>query len=876
MCSSAIRLTAIANLSFLAAFPAVAQIVPDSSLGSESSIITPDASNSLRELVEGGAVRGNNLFHSFDRFSIPQGSEAYFLPDAEIANIITRVTGGSISEIFGTLGVEGDANLFLLNPNGIVFGEQAVLDLNGSFLGTTAESYLFNNGSYSAVNPDAPPLLTINIPVGLQFGEETGEIINRSRFNPSLESDPIKGLEISPQQTLTLVGGAVTFDGGYATTESGNIELGAVSPNSKVYLISNSQGWQLDYREVTEFADIKLKNFAGIDGGDIGGSTITLTGRNISLGQDLEEVANLGYTVADFFSLEPLPNLEQSVDEIKLVANNTNGSTTSRIQLTASDTLSLIGIGNNNILAHTYGKGNGGAIAFSADNIVLYGASLENWVQEDATGNAGSISFTANNFAVQNGGAGVNTLGQGNGGLIDLQIAQQLAIKFGGFGADTFSAGEGGAIAIQARDINIKFGGFGVNARNEGKGGTISIKAETMSIADGGIGAEAGSSNNLERDFDVNNLQERFGGENAEQGGSTFIEADYLYFENGGVSSTTIGAGKAGQVRIEAGVLEMNDPIDDFSTAITSSTEGSGNGGDVIVVADSIILRGEAEIAATSSDTGRAGNIEIRSSELVRLEDSSSISVDGGNIGRAGNLQLEGDRLIIANDSQISARANKGDGGNITLDLSNLTLESNGAITAEATSEATGGNIDITLQENLLLEDDSQIIARAERGAGGNIDIMAKGIFALPGTIDASSRFGTDGEVRLDDFSLGKTDLTNLPQQPLTSEQKLARGCDSDEESRFVYIGRGALSDNLLSTVRDGFLADLGNGEHDRISYIPKDSTSTVVEARKLTIDNGGNLELVAIANYHPENNLDCQGKPKPLSPVFRDSPVVP
>lgn len=156
--------------SFYSTSPLLAQIIPDQTLGNETSIVTPNMTikDAPADLIEGGAIRENNLFHSFAEFNIPQGNNVYFAHPDGIANIITRVTGNNISEIFGILGVSGTANLFLLNPNGIVFGEDAILDINGSFFATTADSYIFENDfAYSATNSDIPPLLTINIPVGM-------------------------------------------------------------------------------------------------------------------------------------------------------------------------------------------------------------------------------------------------------------------------------------------------------------------------------------------------------------------------------------------------------------------------------------------------------------------------------------------------------------------------------------------------------------------------------------------------------------------------------------------------------------------------------------------------------------------------------------
>ncbi|MGJ3249112.1 MAG: filamentous hemagglutinin N-terminal domain-containing protein [Elainellaceae cyanobacterium] len=148
---------------------ASAQITPDATLGAESSRIR--AVNQMRDSIEGGAIRGGNLFHSFEDFNIGEGREAYFANPAGIANILSRVTGSDVSDILGTLGVDGTANLFFLNPNGIIFGPNARLDISGSFVASTGDRLTFPDGSeFSAKNPEAPPLLTLNVPVGLQRG----------------------------------------------------------------------------------------------------------------------------------------------------------------------------------------------------------------------------------------------------------------------------------------------------------------------------------------------------------------------------------------------------------------------------------------------------------------------------------------------------------------------------------------------------------------------------------------------------------------------------------------------------------------------------------------------------------------------------------
>ncbi|MHC5675641.1 filamentous hemagglutinin N-terminal domain-containing protein, partial [Nostoc sp.] len=170
---SIIYLLCLISTAFSLYSPAQAQITPDNTLGGEASQIKQNVliNGALGDKIEGGAARGSNLFHSFSEFNIPDGQRVYFANPIGIENILTRVTGGNASNIFGTLGVAGAANLFLINPNGILFGQNARLDVQGSFVGTTANGVQFGNqGFFSATNPQAPPLLTIQ-PSALWFNQ---------------------------------------------------------------------------------------------------------------------------------------------------------------------------------------------------------------------------------------------------------------------------------------------------------------------------------------------------------------------------------------------------------------------------------------------------------------------------------------------------------------------------------------------------------------------------------------------------------------------------------------------------------------------------------------------------------------------------------
>ncbi|QLE51805.1 filamentous hemagglutinin N-terminal domain-containing protein [Nostoc sp. C057] len=152
-------------------------IVPDNTLGAESSQVIGNLNlqGQPTEVITGGATRGINLFQSFREFNVSEGRGAYFFsPSADIQNILARVTGSNRSEILGTLGIFSNSspNLFLINPNGIVFGKNASLDVQGSFVGTTANGVQFGNqGVFSATNPQAVPLVVQKSPEGLIYGE---------------------------------------------------------------------------------------------------------------------------------------------------------------------------------------------------------------------------------------------------------------------------------------------------------------------------------------------------------------------------------------------------------------------------------------------------------------------------------------------------------------------------------------------------------------------------------------------------------------------------------------------------------------------------------------------------------------------------------
>ena len=377
---------------------ATAQVTPD---GTTNTTVDVDGSDFT---IEQGDRAGGNLFHSFGEFSVPTDGSAFFNNAAEIVNIFSRVTGGNLSNIDGLLRANGSANLFLLNPAGIIFGPNARLDIGGSFFGTTADSFLFEDGEFSALDPDNPPLLTINAPIGLNLRDNPAEIVNRSFVENS--AGDFVGLEVTPGNSLTLVGGNINFEAGEATASGGNIELGGLSAAGTVGI---GEDGSLNFPENVPRADITLNNAADLDVSGADGGSITINARNLSL------------EAGDF------------------------GGSLIRAGIAADFGFEGAQAGDINVNAT-------GAVNLSGDS------SIENQVNGGATGNSGDINVTSESFNLTEGSSlSASTSGQGNAGNVELDIAGEARLVDGNIfsNVESGAVGDGGNISIQAGSLSL-------------------------------------------------------------------------------------------------------------------------------------------------------------------------------------------------------------------------------------------------------------------------------------------------------------------------------------------------------------------------------------------------------------------------------------
>jgi filamentous hemagglutinin family protein len=694
----------------------LAQIVPDETLGAESSDVNSNAviDNIPSTQIDGGAIRETNLFHSFGQFNVSEGQRVYFVHPPEINNILTRVTGSSRSEILGQLGVLGNADLFLINPNGIIFGSNASLDIKGSFLVSTARSLRFADGSqFSATTSQTSPLLTVSVPVGLQYGADAAGILVQGA-----------SLLVQPGKTLGIVGGDVSLAGGYLNAPGGRIELGSVAADSFISLNPIDKGWSLGYENVQSFQNIQLKksDFRSIasfvDTSGEGGGDIQVQGRQVSLADS------------------SLITTQRAETGGNLIVN-------------AAESLALTGL-DSGLVSDTTTAADAGSITINTQRLLLSDGA-----------------FIATQSSIEESSSGQTRVATGRGGDLIVNASQSVELKNGSFiSSSTQGVGDAGNITIDTERLIIGDGAeISAFTLSEGRGGTLAIKA-TDSVE--------------------------------------------LNGEDSSLSAEALSGGNAGDISIATGNFTVRNGAN-----VSASSSGTGSAGNLNLAADSISLEDGGKLVARSA-SGEGGNIRLNQLDLLLLRGGSEISTDAkGGTGNGGNITIDTDTLAIANNSNISANA----------------------------VEGRGGNIRITTQA-LFVSPDSSINADSERGINGVVEIR---------------RPDVDPTAELVILPANVVDVSGLVTQGCAADgSNLAAG-----QGQFTIAGRGGLPPTPAEATRsDTPLVDLGtpiqSQEQLTTTSIHSNSTSIkstppLIEANGWAIGDKGEVILTASSPNTPD-----------------------
>ena len=809
---------------------AFAQIVEDTSLPNNSQV--NDIGGGVDEITEGTRPNnGSNLFHSFEEFSILEGRTARFVHDADIENIITRVTGESPSNIEGRIQTlidgtsnRGIANLFFINPNGIMFGENATLDIGGSFIGSTANSIQFADGTeFSATNTQQTPLLSISIPIGLQYGTNPAAIaLQGSGNNLFLDGEPVirvfrpgqleilqslplppqppGGLQVVRGQTLALVGGEITIEGGNLTAEEGRIELGSVGGDSLVTLTSTNPGFALSYEGVNNFEDISLSQASSLEVSGNGGGTIQVQGKQVSINDGSALLAdtlgdgtggNLIVRASDIVEVNgssiftlppPLPPLafpfvsRLSADVGRFPISTGSGGNV----IIESDRLVLSNGGQ--ISSGTLSSGNAGTLNIMTTQTEVIGTSellpvqgiptpfpsgLFTPVAQGATGQGGQLSITTDNLLVTDGAQiSVSTFGEGDAGDLNIE-AQEVEI-----------------IGAAITDVGTFFSALSANVETgaSGDGGNLTITTDILKVTNGSqiltITSGTGDAGNLEviaKDIELTGFFEGSVSAllaNVEQeaqanGGNINIETENLRLADGAqIGVSVFGIGDGGSVSVIADNIEVSGSNTNAPSGLfTTVDEGAiGTGGNLLLETGNLLVIDGAQISVSTASSGNAGDLTVIASDAVEL---IGIAEAGGRsglfataiigTGDGGNLKIDTDQLIIQDGAIVSVSnfsssnsnipAGEGAAGNLEIETNSLLLEDDGILSAEA-AVGNRGNIDIQ-SESVVLRQDSNITTNAQDTAtGGNITINTDTLVALENSdITANSQASFGGQV---------------------------------------------------------------------------------------------------------------------------------
>lgn len=685
------------SLFCLASSSAAAQIVPDASLPVNSSV-TPQGNTSS---IEGGTRAGGNLFHSFSEFSIPTGSEAHFNNALDIQNILTRVTGGSISNIDGLIRANGKANLFLLNPNGIIFGPNARLDIGGSFLASTASRLNFADGTFFSANASqTQPLLTISVPIGLQYGSNPGRILVQGDGQGLRETseliDTTVGLRVEPNQTLALVGGDIFLEGGTLKTAGGRIELGSVAGVGLVSLNPTDKGYALGYDGVSSFADIHLSRQAAVDASGEGGGDIQVRARRLTL-----------------------------TDASQIEASTLGALPGGRVSVTASERIEAIGANDG------------------------FGSGVLAQVHGGATGSGSDVTIETGRLIVRDGAqVQALTFGDGRAGNLNVTATESVEVSdqntpsdFSGIFAETYGVGAAGNFTITTPQLTVQ-NGAAISSSSYGTGaaGNLTINTARLIVRGG------------------ENTQVTAGNKTGSRGGSLTINASEFVELSGDIllTTSTFGTADAGNLSIETGRLIVRD-----GALVQAATEGAGSGGTLTVRARELVeLSGtsgdRSSLVTVTWGTGDAGDLRIETDRLI-IRDTAGLGVNsqGSNSGAAGNLIVEA-RSILLDNGSLQALTEGGDRGNIQVTSESLQLRRGSRITTNAAGEGSGGNIAIATGTLVALEN-SDISANAEQASGGRVTINTEGIFGtsfrLPPILDTPQSDITATSARGFEFS---------------------------------------------------------------------------------------------------------------------------
>ena len=786
---------ALGELLGLLSGQALAQITPDETLGGERSAVTRDVTvrGGRADRIDGGARRGANLFHSFSEFNVDNGQRVYFANPTGVENILGRVTGADVSDILGTLGVDGGANLFLLNPNGIMFGPNAQLDISGSFIATTGNRFNFlDGGEFGVINPQAPSLLTVSAPVGVQFGGNPGGItVEGSTLAVSI-------VPLLTGRTLALVGGDVLLDNANLLAVGGRLELGAAKAGT-VGLSQSGNLFSLNFPQTTERADISIINDSSL--GDLFFGSVAITGQNLNISGSSLLVSTLGsfgtsnVAAGDItLDVDGVTSLNQGSTIANIPANGGGGNiriTTGSLSLADNSNLGTTTLGLAKDADGNPTQSDSGDIIINARNAVsLSGGRISTNVSSTGRGNGGNIQINAGSLSVADGGElSASTRGVGDSGDININVRDGVSFANGSAstGVTAGARGTGGNIAISAGSVSLSnnaslssdtaaqgnVGSISINTRGDvvldgskisnsileganGNGGNVRINAQSLFLRNGaniftnvdGIGNGGSLIINTSETVSIDGsvIYDIVNANGVGNSGNIDITTRSLSLNQSQIQTQTSGQGDAGNIIINARDAASFNTSSLFSSVFAA---GKGNGGNIEINTNSLVLTDSLQsdtapgLIASTDGHGNSGSVIINASNSVSINRNNLFSGVGPNgVGSGGRIEITTGSLSVTNAGLITGveRGGFGDSGNVIINARDSVLLSRGGAYSNVVGTGDGGSIQITTGL-LSVTDGWQLYSSTEgQGDAGSVIIDARNRVLIDGVRQDSNR----------------------------------------------------------------------------------------------------------------------------------------
>jgi filamentous hemagglutinin family protein len=733
---------------------------------------------------------GPNLFHSFDRFSIGTGDTASFSGPTGIANIVSRVTGGQPSSIDGILRSEiTGANLYLLNPSGVLFGSNARLEISGSFHVSTADFLRFGDEATFAADRGQASTLTVAEPAAFGFlGSPPAPItIQGSR------------LQVPAGNALSVVGGDLEIVGREPLTAASTPTLGA--PRGRIQLASVAAPGEVGFSPLALAPDLQVDSFARlgrialsqgafVDASGNGGGVVLLRGGRLFVDHAWMFADNTGPIHGAGIGLDLDIRADAAIRNSTSLTTDSLGAGRARdLQLTAGH-LHLDGavVGSG-----AFAAGDSGHVEVRVGTLtVTGGGQLDSSTQDGSTGHGGRLTVTATDaVAITGPNSGLVNVAFGTGRVGEITVeARQLTLTEGAIVRNhsfLINNPGGGRVTLTTTEA-VVMAGSSVSSN-----GPITIRAPTVRLAAGSVGNPT---------FNISDAAD------------IVITAGAVTLTEGAlVTSNTLGAGRGGDIRLQGDRVTLTGGARITSDTFGGGAEDTGAGGRVTLTAtDGITITGQDSGLFTETRShGPGGDITLEARE-VRLRDGATLSAVSFGAGDAGRLTLTATEHLRLDRSTLTARAAQANGGVIVLEAGHgVQLWDGSTITASVEGGPTtvGGNLTITAPFVVLegSQEGSQIIAQATKGAGGRIVITSPVLLAEPTPADPTgltrvSASSTEGGISgLVDIRAPVTTLSGavapLPQAFVNVAALLPARCaarlSGGSYSSLVVGGRGGL-----------------------------------------------------------------------------------